>query len=228
MGARTEIKKTKVTYNPEQKKEKVLAYLKDKYGEEFILGSMEGSGWGQSYDSFVLHPKRSDRNDVFTVWGTLKDDGSYAMHDGYFKRLIHDSYKAELDNIVKDIYKDYKLYVDFGEGIFNDKLTKDTKVDEIYDIDDGFTSDITILVKESSLTNIDTAECLKKIAKRMVEKKLIGTVEIYLVFNDKFESTGLEKTYELPTDVKDIFMEGSRKYIMVDGALKISEVKNDY
>jgi len=82
------------------------------------------------------------------------------------------------------------------------------------------------LVKESSLSENDTTENLIRIAQRMKERKLVGTVTIYLVFNNKFENTGLEMTYKLPMDVEDTFMQGSRKYIVVDSELEISEVKN--
>ncbi|HEX9060439.1 MAG TPA: hypothetical protein VF941_09690 [Clostridia bacterium] len=93
------------------------------------------------------------------------------MSDGYFKRIIHDQYKAILDDIVRDIYNDFKLYVDFGEGVFSDNLRANTKTNQIYDIDKSFTSDIRILVKESSLIgNSDTTENLKKIAQSMKEK----------------------------------------------------------
>ncbi|NLD47040.1 MAG: hypothetical protein GX660_07550 [Clostridiaceae bacterium] len=209
-----------------EKEEMVLEHLKNKYNEEFVPLSISQSGWGQGHDVIVLYPKNGNKEDVFQAWGTKMDDGSYSVSDGYFKRVIHDEYKLVLNEIVKDIYKDFKLYVDFGDGIFNDNLNKNTKVEDIYDIDNSLRADIRILVKESSISDNDVTEKLKEIAQRMAEKKLVGTIETYLVFNDKFEGADIEMTYKLPTEVKDIFMEGSRKYIRIESDLGIGEVEN--
>lgn len=209
-----------------EKEEIVLEHLKNKYNEEFVPLSISQSGWGQGHDVIVLYPKNGNKEDIFQAWGTKMDDGSYSVSDGYFKRVIHDEYKAVLNEVVKDIYKDFKLYVDFGDGIFNDNLNKDTKIDEIYNVDKNFSSYTKIIVKESSLAGKDITESLENIAKKMKENKLVGTVKIYLAYNNMFDFADLEKTNELPNDVKDIFMQGSRKYIDVDLELVISEVEN--
>jgi len=210
----------------QEKEAKVLEYLKNKYDEEFVPLSISQSGWGQGYDVILLYPKNGSKDDYFEVNGSLRKDGSYFITDGYFKRIIYDEYEAVLSDIVNDIFKDFKVYVDFGTGVCNENLKKGTKIEEIYDIDDSFRADIRILVKESSLSDNYATEELKEIAHKMVEKKLVGTIETYLVYNDKFEGADIEMTYKLPIEVKDIFMEGSRKYIRIESDLGIGEVEN--
>lgn len=120
-----------------EKEEIVLEHLNNKYNEEFVPLSISESGWGQGHDVIVLYPKDGNKDDIFQAWGTKMDDGSYSVSDGYFKRVIHDEYKMILEDIVKEIYKEFKLFVDFGDGVFNDNLNKETKIDEIYSIDNG-------------------------------------------------------------------------------------------
>ena len=210
----------------QEKEAKVLEYLKNKYDEEFVPLSISQSGWGQGYDVILLYPKNGSKDDYFEVNGSLRKDGSYFITDGYFKRIIYDEYEAVLSDIVDDIYKDFKVYVDFGTGVCNENLKKGTKIEEIYDIDKNFSSYTKIIVKESSLTGKDISESLENIAKKMKGNKLVGTVKIYLAYNNMFDFADLKKTNELPDDVKDIFMQGSRKYIDVDSELEISEVEN--
>lgn len=208
---------------PSEKKDKVLAYLKEKYGEEFVLVSVNESGWGQGHDVIYLYPKNGTEEHTFAVWGTMRDDGNYAMQDGYFGIIIKDEYEAVLSHFVKEIYNEFKLYTRFGRGIvFPDRLNKATKISDIYCKEQLFTSDTVIFVKQSSAQGIDPAESLKKIAQKMKEEKLVGEITIYIVFNDKYEITSLET---LNKTTKDYFVDGSRKYIWVDQNLEIDEVK---
>lgn len=208
---------------PTEKKDKVLAYLKEKYQEEFVPISMNESSWGQGHDVIYLCPKNGTEEHAFTLWGTLRDDGNYAMQDGYFGVIIKDKYEAVLSDFVKEIYSEFKLYTRFGKGIvFPDRLNKATKISDLYRKNELFTSDTVIFVKQSSAQGIDLAESLKKIAQEMKEEKLAGKVTLYIVFDDKYEIINLEI---LNKNTEDYFVDCNRKYIWVDQNLEIDEVK---
>jgi hypothetical protein len=196
-------------------------YLKEKYGEEFGAFDITESGWGRGHDEIYLYPKIGNKEkDKFTVWGTLRDDKCYGMHDGYFGVIIRDEYEAVMSGFVKEIYKDFKLYINFDSGIVHpDRLNKETKINEIYNKDESFASYTTIFVKQSSAEGINTAESLKRIAKKMKENKLAGKVIIYIAFDDRYEVIDY---YVLNKDTLEYFVE-SRKYIWVNQNLVIDE-----
>ncbi|MDD2401856.1 MAG: hypothetical protein PHD60_06610 [Clostridia bacterium] len=209
---------------PERKKERALAYLMGKYGEKFAPISMSQSGWGQGYDKLYFYPiKGSKDKDTFALWGTMRDDRRYAMHDGYFGIIIKDKYEAVMSGFVKEIYKEFKLYTNIDRNIVHpDRLNKNTKISEIYNSEEHFISYTTIFLKCSSAEGIDTSKSLKTIAKKMKENKLVGKVTIYIAFDNKFESVDYDI---LDKDTREFFVRGSRRYIWVNPNLEIDEVE---
>lgn len=220
----------KKTYTPDEKKEIVLKYLKDKYNEEFVAESLVGSDWAYSYDKLYLHPKNGKKGeDTFVVRFSGNDDGTYGLSDGYFGIIIKDQYEAVMSGFMKDIYTDFLLYTDFGQGIvFPDRLNKDTEISEIYNKEEHFSPDTTVFVKQSS--GADVSESLRKIAQRMIENKLVGEVKIYEVFDDKYEVLSKIKASEILDKLeiektKEYFVHELGRYIWVDDNLKMSEVE---
>ena len=187
-------KKTRVVYTLEEKKQMVLAYLENKYGEEFVPEAMYGKDWAQGHDEMYLHPKNGERGkDTFAVWGSMQDDGAYAMRDGYFGVIIRDEYEAVMSDFVKEIYKEFKLRTNFGSGIvFPDRLNKDTKINEIYNKDEHFYSRTSIYVKQSVTEGIDSDKSLERLAEKMAENKLVGRISLYVVFDNKYELVGTD------------------------------------
>ncbi|WP_223068049.1 hypothetical protein [Paenibacillus caui] len=209
--------------DPEVIKDEMMAYLEKKYGEEFVPLSLSFSDFAYSYDRLYAYPKKGTEKDAFEVWGTRKDDGSYSMSDGYFAKYIRPEYETVMSGFVSEIYKDFKLYTDFNEGIMPDRLNKNTKIEEIYNKDELFFSDTVIFVKESSAKGIDDEESLRTIAEKMQAKKMVGSVRIYIVFDDKYESIGLETLKGLsPTEDKNYFPY-YRKRIKVTHKLEIKK-----
>ncbi|MBU3181429.1 hypothetical protein [Clostridium psychrophilum] len=95
-------------YTPEVKREKALAYLKEKYKEEFVATAMSESGWGQGQDKIYIYPKNGTEEDTFAVWGNIWEDGSYAMSDGYFGVIIHDKYEiSSISILMKEEGEEY-------------------------------------------------------------------------------------------------------------------------
>lgn len=184
-------------YTMNEKKDMALEYLKGKYGEEFAPISIVPSAWGQGHDEIYFYPKSGTKEDSFVVWGTIKEDGSYKMHDGYFAVIIKDEYEKTMSEFVRKYYKRFKLDTDFGSGwVYADKLNKDTKINEIYNEDKRFDSDTSIYVKESSVKNEELDKVIEGLAKKMIENRLIGDIKIYVV-NDTFDiKTSKEISWE--------------------------------
>lgn len=178
--------------SPEVIKEKVETYLQDKYGEEFAPLSFSGSNWAYGYNKMYWYPKNESEADRFEVQIVINKDGSFQIKDAYFGKIIASEYAKVVSGFVGEIYKDFEFFIRFGEGVYSDKLNKDTTIEEIYNKEDLFVSYSTVFVKEDSAKGIDTLESLKKIAAKMIEKKLVGDVQIYVVKNEKFDSITLD------------------------------------
>lgn len=176
--------------NPEAIKEQMLSHLEEKYGEEFVPISLSLSDWAYSYDRLQAYPKQGSEQDHFEVWGTKMEDGSYRISDGYFGILIRPQYEAALSGIVRGTYGEFKLYVDFGEGVLPDRLNKNTPVEQIYSQDENFSSDTVIFVKESLVQDQDIEAGLRQIAGKMREQQMVGFVRLYVVVDEKYDSIG--------------------------------------
>lgn len=206
--------------NPEEIKNKMMTYLQEKYGEEFVPMSLSFSDWAYSYDRLYAYPKKGTKQDVFEVWGTKMDDGSYSMSDGYFGIYIKPEYEKVMNGIVGEVYKDFKLYTNFGEGVMPDRLNKNTKIEEIYNKDEPFSSDTVIFVKQEAAKNINIDDSLVKIAEKMRDKKMVGFVRLYVVWDKKFESIGLDALKKDPLQNSELYLE-EYKSVSVDSDLKI-------
>lgn len=208
--------------NPEEIKNKMMTYLQEKYGEEFVPMSLSFSDWAYSYDRLYAYPKKGTKQDVFEVWGTKMDDGSYSMSDGYFGIYIKPEYEKVMNGIVGEVYKDFKLYTSFGEGVMSDQLNKDTKVGEIYNKDKVFSSHTVVFVKQESAKNINVEQSLIKIAEKMRNKKLMGFVRLYVIWDKKFDSIGIEAIHDSTIKDEEYFI-GKYKSVLVDSHLKIRQ-----
>ncbi|GBK69135.1 hypothetical protein PbJCM17693_28430 [Paenibacillus macerans] len=187
-------------------KEKMLAYFEEKYGEEFLPLSFESSGFAYSYDTLWAYPKKGTESDRFEVQGTRMEDGSYEMSDGYFGIYIKPKYEELLSGFVSEIYKDFKLFTGFNEGVWSDELNKDTKIEDIYLQDKLFGSNTVIFVKEDSAKGIDDKQGIRKIAEKMKEHKMVGNIRIYAVYNEKFDSVDLNALNATPSEEKELFL----------------------
>lgn len=202
-------------------KDLMMAHLEEKYGEEFLPMSLSFSNLAYSYDTLLAYPKNGSKQDYFEVEGTRMEDGSYSIRDGYFGVFIKPKYEAVMSGFVHEIYDEFKLYTDFDEGALPDRLNKDTKVEEIYNKDELFSSNTVIFVKESSAKGIDDEESLFKIAQQMQANKLVGNVRLFIVFDDKYEAIGKDALSLNPVKKKEYYLH-KRKTIIVSHDLKIT------
>lgn len=207
---------------PEVIKEWVLTHLQEKYGEEFVPVSFSGSSFAYPYNLMYLYPKNGSKSDRFEVHIVANKDGTYDITDAYFGILIAPEYAKVVSEFIGEIYKDFKFSVDFGEGVFPDRLNKNTKLEEIYNENEFFNSDITVFVKDESAKGIDTIDSLSTIAVKMIEKKLVGDVSIYIVKDEKFDSITMEA---LNAVNEDEYFIGDYNIVMIGKDLKILKIR---
>ncbi|MFD3262200.1 hypothetical protein ACE3MQ_26750 [Paenibacillus lentus] len=206
--------------NHETTIDRMIAHLEEKYGEEFVPLSFNSSNWAYGYDSLYAYPKKGSEKDNFEVRGTKKKEGTYAIHDGYFGIFIKPQYEKVMSGFVSEIYDEFKLYTNFGDGVLPDRLNKDTPFEEIYDKDELFSSDTVVFVKEASAKGIDDGESLHKIAVQMQAKKMVGSVRLYVVFDERFETVSIDSLDLTPIQKRDYFIR-ERKNINVTKSLGI-------
>ncbi|WP_110934068.1 hypothetical protein [Paenibacillus bouchesdurhonensis] len=203
--------------------DRMIAHLEEKYGEEFVPLSFSSSNWAYGHDTLYAYPKKGSENDGFEVWGTKKDDGTYAIRDGYFGIYIKPEYEAVLSSFVSEILDEFKLYTDLGEGVLPDRLNKDTKIEDIYNKDELFTSDTILFVNQKSAVDKDINESLREIGRKMQEKKLVGSIDLFLVKENQFESIGLEHLNINPVKKKEYFTQNQITLWVKVNSLEIKE-----
>ncbi|WP_026476059.1 hypothetical protein [Alkaliphilus transvaalensis] len=185
--------KKKNRYTPEGIKEMMLAYLEEKYDEEFVPISLTMENWAYKYDSLRVYPKNGNREDFFEVTGSRRDDGTYRMRDGYFKYIIKDAYEAQIREYVSEYYDDIKIFTRIsGSGVYDDRLNKSTKLSEVYDIDPNYRPAIDIFVKEDVTQEVEASEILRAVANRLIEDRLPARIKFYIVYEDKFPEASLD------------------------------------
>jgi hypothetical protein len=183
--------------------------------------SFSGSSWAYVHNTMYVYPKNDSQKSV-EVHIIFNKDGGYQISDNYFGALIAPEYSKVISGFVGEIYKDFKLYIQFDEGVYPDRLNKDTKLEEIYKEGELFSSSSTIFIKEDSAKGIDTHDSLKKIAEKMIERKLVGDVRIYVVRNEKFDSI----TYDaLNTINDDEYFLGDYNIVMIGNELQILKIR---
>ncbi|GIP52981.1 hypothetical protein [Paenibacillus vini] len=211
--------------NPETIKDQMITYLQEKYGEEFLPIAFESSGFAYSYSTLWAYPKKGTRADRFEVRGSKTKRG-YEFSDGYFGIFIKPKYEELLSSFVREIYKDFKLYVKLDEGVWSDELNKTSKIEEIHSKDKLFGTDNVIFVNESSTQGVDDEQGIREIAERMMEHKMVGEVSLYIVFNDKFDTIDLRALNATPSEEKKLYPR-YHKFIMVTPDLKIEGDEED-
>ncbi|MCM1235649.1 MAG: hypothetical protein NC489_36595 [Ruminococcus flavefaciens] len=125
---------------PEEKKEQrmqeVLAYLEERYGEEFEIASYRGMSYVHDYVQMYAYPKGfSDEAHQFQIQGRLDEDGNMEYTDSYVMVKLTDEYEAYVDPIIGEYFDEYKFYVRFqSEWLTGGNLAPDTKLEDLWEL----------------------------------------------------------------------------------------------
>ena len=183
-------------------KSKMLSYLKNKYHQEFTAKVFCGKSWAYNYDELSAYPVGKE-DQVFLVRGENTKWGFYTCHDNYYEYIIRDDYEKAISDIVGNYFTDFKVYMQPSEGMHDDRLNYGVKVEDIYDYDKRFLTELLIFVKQDNTTDKDLNIILQKIATKMIEKRLMGTICIYPTFNNKYELVNRNNLNEILNEGKE-------------------------
>lgn len=119
----------------EQRKQEVLAYLEERYGEEFEIESYRGMNYAYDYVQIYAYPKGfRDEEHKFKVQGRLDEDGDMEYTDSYVMVKLTDDYEAYIDPIIGEYFEEYKFYVRFNSEWLTSNLAPDTKLENLWEL----------------------------------------------------------------------------------------------
>ena len=119
----------------EQRKEEVLAYLEDRYGEEFEIASYREMSYAYDYVKMYAYPKGySDEAHRFQIQGRLNEDGEMEYADSYVMVKLTDDYEAYIDPIIGEYFDDYKFYLEFNSEWITSNLPPDTQLEDLWEL----------------------------------------------------------------------------------------------
>jgi hypothetical protein len=161
-----------------------LKFLENKYKQEFEVKGVEPKSWYYNINKVYLIPKgREDQ--PFQAWGENNFFGVYECKDNFFQYIIRDEYEKEMSDIVKEYFKDFKIYMQYTEGVYENNLNYGTRVSDLYNRD--FVGHFNLFVKKSETAKKNVDEILYSIAQKMAEKKMVGVTSLAVSFDDKYE-----------------------------------------
>lgn len=137
MEGTLDIKYTK-KYTIAEKKEKTLEYMKERYGEDFVGLRWSGKNFFQSYDKFVVYPKKkTPKDEVIVEWYYDEEKNDYDINDSYMGILIKDKYTDYVTKLLKENYPNaYITSIEIDpEETYTSNFTMNTPINEIADVE---------------------------------------------------------------------------------------------
>ena len=124
-----------ITNREDQRKHEALAYLEERYGEEFEIISYRGMGYAYDYVQMYAWPKSNpDDEHQFEIQGRLNKKRKMEYTDTYVMIKLTDEYAACVDEIIDEYFDDYKFYLEFFSEWVTVNLPPDTKVEDLFEL----------------------------------------------------------------------------------------------
>lgn len=101
-------------YTMDEKKEMVLNYMQEKYGEEFVGKAYNPAEVMKPYDVFYVYPKEKGEQSWVKVVGDA-EHGQYVLIDGYFGQLIEERYKEYMNNLFDKVFDKYYFTIEIDQ-----------------------------------------------------------------------------------------------------------------
>ncbi|MCI8509983.1 MAG: hypothetical protein HFJ06_15735 [Lachnospiraceae bacterium] len=119
----------------DSRKEEVLAYLEERYEEEFEIASYRGRGYAYDYVHMYAYPKgHEDEAHKFEIQGRINEEGKMEYVDNYVMIRLTDEYASYVDEIIDEYFDDYKFYLEFSSEWMTNELPADTKVEDLLEL----------------------------------------------------------------------------------------------
>ncbi len=180
-AADSETQESRKHAKEEKRKEEVLAYLEERYGEEFEIESYRGMSYAYDYVQMYAYPKGySDEAHQFKIQGRLNEEGKMEYVDSYVMVKLSDDYAACVDEIIDEYFDDYKFYLEFDSEWMTNNLPPDTKVEDLFELRanvDYPLPDLAIFMK-SSQKEYFTDDNVMEMCKKLAQWGYRGTIHI--------------------------------------------------
>ncbi|AGF54065.1 hypothetical protein B0P06_001876 [Clostridium saccharoperbutylacetonicum] len=185
---------------PEAVKDRIISFLNEKYGKEFIPISLTNNDWQNITDELWVYPKGGDKKkDAFGASGQVQN-GKYTIYDDYVSVLVRDEYEDRIQKIAKEFFPQCKLDISFEFSLPN-KFGINTKLQDIIDAGSEVKYDPTVRIMVApTLGSVEEFD--KKVDlfdQKMADNKLQGSpIIFYLKENNldlKFEDMNI-RTYQ--------------------------------
>ena len=180
----------KKKYTIEEKKEKILEYMKERYGEEFVGLRWSGKDFFQSYDKFVVYPKnKTPKDEVRVAWIYDEEKKDYDIYDSYMGILIKDKYTDYVTKLVRTKYPTAYVTVRIdSDKVYKNSFTLDIPVNKILDEGDPyFCPYIQIAVPEKIIYKNDVFMYYKNISDLFFKERLSAKLGLSICKDSKFE-----------------------------------------
>lgn len=210
-----------IKYTIEEKKEKTLEYMKEKYGEEFVGLRWSGEDLFQSYDKFVVYPKsKGEQYEARVEWVYNYKKKDYDIYDSYIWILIKDKYTDYVTKFLRTKYPTaYITSIDVDSNrAYTSKLTVDTPINKIADIELRsekmvvFHPSIDIVVSYRDLDNGNLIKFYEDISKLFLKNNLAVSLFILVCKDEMFEDYISKNGKIYPNDYYD--EEIAKKYFV--------------
>lgn len=180
----------------EKRKEEALAYLEERYGEEFEIESYRGMSYAYDYVQMYAYPKGySDEAHQFQIQGRRNEEGKMEYVDSYVMVKLSDDYAACVDEIIDEYFDDYKFYLEFDSEWMTNNLPPDTKVEDLFELRanvDYPLPRLDILMKSSQQKNF-TERNIMDMGNRLATWGYRGEVNLCYYLDDTYYEKKNEK-----------------------------------
>ncbi|AQR92971.1 hypothetical protein [Clostridium saccharoperbutylacetonicum] len=175
---------------PEAVKDRIISFLNEKYGKEFIAISLTNNDWQDITDELWVYPKGGDKKkDAFGASGQVQN-GEYTIYDDYVSVLVRDEYEDRIQKIAKEFFPQCKLDISFEFSLPN-KFGINTKLQDIIDAGSEVKYDPTVRIMVAptlgSVEEFDEKADL--FVQEMAKNRLQGSPLIYYLKEDNLNLT---------------------------------------
>lgn len=172
----------------EQANKAALKRFEERYGVDYEILYTEVIGDSREHRNeiniFVEDYMEEGEKARIKSW---KEKGKAVSSDDFFGFVIRDDYEERVKKIAEEEYQNVKVYADFSYCIVrNDALTINSTLEDAYELGEKVFPDIDIVVVPDEGENA-YQEKGERIANRLREENLQGSIEIYPVSEEDME-----------------------------------------
>ena len=215
-------------YSIEEKKEKTLEYMKERYGEEFVGLRWSGKNFFQSCDKFVVYPKKkTPKDEVIVRWYYDDEKKVYDIYDNYMGILIKDKYTDYVTKLVRKKYPTAYINVEINlDRCYSNAFTQNTPINKISDVEiatEGwnlFCPHIKICVSDKELDDKNLIKFFKNMSDLFLNENLAVVLNLQVCRKEYFDEW-VSKKGDIYTENED-YEKTDQKYFLTTDEVYMS------